>query len=1200
MRINLRKALALMLSVLMLCTLIPMGAMSVSAATNLVSNGTFESGTSGWACSTGATMTATTTDPGSGSQSLALDASTVDYVWTYTSVTVTANTDYTISFKAKVANNGLNINFNNASWGSAGISQIQVGSPSTWTDYSYDFNSGDNTTLLVFFQSGWSMTAGGMIYLDDVVIAEKSTAAPEVPTDFGRIENGGFEEATGGMTIKYGSRTTEDAYSGSYSLKSNSNNKYGIYAYTTFECVANTDYTFSFYIKLAGDAADGVSPQPRLYVKDSTESTNLKQLNITDATTEWKKYSVTVNSGSNTTLYFNFAQGINNGGSCYIDDVIVEGPAPEDVVPTGENLIVNGSFEDGSNGWTMNTNGSVVSGGQDGSYSLQMQDPATAYANIAYQYVTVEPGKAYTLTWYAKRVSGTGIFNLYYDGATRTSGQNWMNETSGEWVRYEIELTVNATTTNLLIKFSNEAANTSGTVLIDNVVLTKNPEASFDGYITNGDFEIGTMQGWNCSQTATASTSAAYSGNYGAHITNPAGNYGGMIYQNTVNVVAGKTYTVSFWIKVTVGYVNFQIKDGSTSGTNLTTKGYNSNTWTQGSFTVTPTTNVLCINFCGGGTGTVDEAYVDDMLVVEEKDPSNDGYIYNGDFETGKNTPWTVHQSTAVSAEAKYEGNFGMKLSGVGTNWGGLLNQTISNLKVGQTYNLTLMMKILADGINLQVTSGSNKLAAKYYATNNAGDWTEVTLTFVADATTAVFNVCGSGNSGATVTVYMDNVKVSREGGEIYPEELISFGGSSIRENSDGTGLAFRFLIDATSGQKTSTNEYVENSGKITLDEVQYDLVRMGAVMTNKASVGTTDFTLANVNGTNVIDIKGQYLAGLESDSVAFAVRIIDIPTGKTGTEIYARPYYVYLEDGVEVTVYGDIKSNNYDKAANPKASIKILSIGSSFSKDVMVTYLYDMFKAGGYDEVVIGYLYMGGCSIVKHLYNAENSLAQYEYGKNSNGTWVQNYDVSSLEALHDEDWDYVTIHGSSDYIGGETISKITLGRDSEGAEVDIDDTTEYEALPKLVDWVKDNVLDASTKIEYHMIWAYSADCDLWSFAYHDYNQMTMYNKIINNTKTSVHWLNDIDGIIPSGTSIQNGRTSLIGDNFNETDGYHLNSKYGDYTAALTWYSFFSGEDATVMAGYTGDLSAEEFEAVAEAVNNALSKPYAITESTHK
>ena len=65
------------------------------------------------------------------------------------------------------------------------------------------------------------------------------------------------------------------------------------------------------------------------------------------------------------------------------------------------------------------------------------------------------------------------------------------------------------------------------------------------------------------------------------------------------------------------------------------------------------------------------------------------------------------------------------------------------------------------------------------------------------------------------------------------------------------------------------------------------------------------------------------------------------------------------------------------------------------------------------------------------------------------------------------------------------------------------------------------------------------------------------------------------------------------------SDGYHLNDD-GDYVAALTWYCHYSGESAQVMAGYTGVLSAEEFLAVAEAVDNAIDIPFAVTESTHK
>jgi hypothetical protein len=146
------------------------------------------------------------------------------------------------------------------------------------------------------------------------------------------------------------------------------------------------------------------------------------------------------------------------------------------------------------------------------------------------------------------------------------------------------------------------------------------------------------------------------------------------------------------------------------------------------------------------------------------------------------------------------------------------------------------------------------------------------------------------------------------------------------------------------------------------------------------------------------------------------------------------------------------------------------------------------------------------------------------------------------------------------------------------------------------------------------MIWSFSQGCDLWSGgAYHKnpatgkYDQMVMYNNIITQTKLNVLNHEAVNSIIPCGTSIQNGRTSFIGDNFNEpdatqggNDGYHLNAKYGDYTAALTWYCHYSRDDANVMSGYLGQLTDAEFDAIAEAVNNAIDNWDEVTESTHK
>lgn len=84
-------------------------------------------------------------------------------------------------------------------------------------------------------------------------------------------------------------------------------------------------------------------------------------------------------------------------------------------------------------------------------------------------------------------------------------------------------------------------------------------------------------------------------------------------------------------------------------------------------------------------------------------------------------------------------------------------------------------------------------------------------------------------------------------------------------------------------------------------------LVGMGAVLTNSAAVGETDFTLEDVNGNNVLDVPTVYLMEAEADYCAFATRIINIPNAALERTIYARPYYVVEVNGVEVTVYGNV-----------------------------------------------------------------------------------------------------------------------------------------------------------------------------------------------------------------------------------------------------------------------------------------------------
>lgn len=67
--------------------------------------------------------------------------------------------------------------------------------------------------------------------------------------------------------------------------------------------------------------------------------------------------------------------------------------------------------------------------------------------------------------------------------------------------------------------------------------------------------------------------------------------------------------------------------------------------------------------------------------------------------------------------------------------------------------------------------------------------------------------------------------------------------------------------------------------------------------------------------------------------------------------------------------------------------TLKVLAIGNSFSVDGM-EYLWQIAKSGGVKKVVLGNLYIGGCSLDQHYGNIIGETASYIYYKNTNGIW--------------------------------------------------------------------------------------------------------------------------------------------------------------------------------------------------------------------
>ena len=296
---------------------------------------------------------------------------------------------------------------------------------------------------------------------------------------------------------------------------------------------------------------------------------------------------------------------------------------------------------------------------------------------------------------------------------------------------------------------------------------------------------------------------------------------------------------------------------------------------------------------------------------------------------------------------------------------------------------------------------------------------------------------------------------------------------------------------------------------------------------------------------------------------------------GKTGTNDnpIVGHYVIY---SIDATIREPIEYV-YEPGENP---IHILAIGNSFSDDGLWL-LYDILSDLGYDDIILGILYIGGCTVSTHKDNLLNNKALYTYRVNRNGTWVNKNNYKALTALQEEKWDYISLQQASDYSGLKEYY----------VQEDID--LIYDLATQIASVNNDNI-----KVVWQMTWAYQANSTHASFPKYDKDQMKMYNGIIEAVQEKIvpDQFNPI--VVPSGTAIQNLRTSFLGDTITR-DGYHLNEAYGRYTAALTWAITLTGLDIASVGAPTS-VASKLVPLCKEAATNAYLNPFEVTESIYK
>ena len=247
---------------------------------------------------------------------------------------------------------------------------------------------------------------------------------------------------------------------------------------------------------------------------------------------------------------------------------------------------------------------------------------------------------------------------------------------------------------------------------------------------------------------------------------------------------------------------------------------------------------------------------------------------------------------------------------------------------------------------------------------------------------------------------------------------------------------------------------------------------------------------------------------------------------------------------------------------------IKILTIGNSFSEDAVEQHLHDIAKADGV-KVIIGNMYIGGCSLERHLNNAKDNKAAYKYRKiGLDCKKVETKSFTLQAALADEQWDYVSFQQNS-------------GRSGQY-------DTWMASLPQLMKYVRTKV-PKKAKMVIHQTWAYDKTSKHKDFKNYNNDQDLMFNSIVDAVNRVAKELG-VKIIVPSGTAVQNARTTPLGECITR-DGYHLHKTYGRYVAACTWYEKIFKKNVVGNTYLPQNMTPEQQIAAQKSAHAAVKKP---------
>ena len=252
------------------------------------------------------------------------------------------------------------------------------------------------------------------------------------------------------------------------------------------------------------------------------------------------------------------------------------------------------------------------------------------------------------------------------------------------------------------------------------------------------------------------------------------------------------------------------------------------------------------------------------------------------------------------------------------------------------------------------------------------------------------------------------------------------------------------------------------------------------------------------------------------------------------------------------------------NNAESQTPTVRILAVGNSFSEDAIDQYFHELCEAAG-KRVIIGNLYIGGCSLERHLLNARTDSAAYRFRRiGHDGVTITANPVTLSSALQSDDWNYVSFQQASPLSG------------KYGSYADLKPLIAYA----------DNVTQGRPTYMWQQTWAYSPTSTHGAFPTYNSDQKVMYDSIMSATRRVMTDYPSLKVLIPTGTAVQTAR--IASGNYDLTrDGYHLDRLTGRYRAACTWFEAIFGESVIGNPYHPAGMTDEQARMAQEAAHSA-------------